>query len=253
MFQEYLCYYIKLRKQRYLKFDAVQSALRFERVVYNFIIRKPLSHFKKIRLTLTNGGLPHRGRAFSPAFYKEREERMSANVHCLNHTINSLGYPYDPFACEHYVNEHYQCYDACLRKAVVQKLHRLPYTLFLRDKEKMSLISFSMMTDESISRGFSKMSDICYKKCPMYSCRYSYCITLARATTTLEHGVESLNISEYGTTVRVETTGQPDVSVSYQPKLPLLDFIIFILSSLGTWFGLVIISFKIHSITSNEF
>lgn len=72
--------------------------------------------------------------------------------------------------------------------------------------------------------------------CNMYPCVNTYCITVGHADSSVEvMGKKS------GSTIRIESPSFPNAYIIYVPQVPLLDFIIYILSSLGTWFGLVII------------
>ena len=111
--------------------------------------------------------------------------------------------------------------------------------MFTDRAEDLPLVSFTMLRDKEMSRKVNSITKVCTDRCPTRNCRSVYCITMARVTTT--SGLLQKH-DQHKCTVRVETTGQPDVTVIYQPKLPILDFVIYILSSLGTWFGLVIIA-----------
>ena len=162
---------------------------------------------------------------------------MSVNIYCQNYTIHTLGYPYDKYSCDSYPNQYFNCFANCIKEMTINKLKRVPYSVFIDEPLNLKMISYLMVQNKTFSKLISSISSKCKKQCPTHSCLYSYCMTMARTTTSMDSVTK-----EKGSTIRVETTGQPNVFVNYHPSLPLLDFIIYILSSLGTWFGLVIIS-----------
>ena len=123
-----------------------------------------------------------------------------------------------------------------------ESLNRLPYTLFhdtesddksLNDK----LVSLSMVRNISISNRLNIWYDKCRSKCPMYPCYYTYCITNGHSDSSIKVGGKKL-----GSSIRVESPGHTNSYINYFAKVNLLVFIVYILSSLGTWFGLFIIS-----------
>ena len=241
IFQQYTCYQLIGKDYKPISFRSIESSMRFERVVYDMRLKGPLASFRKIRFTITNGGYPYVSRVYSPAFYKAATERISAHIYCQNFTINTLGYPYDKFTCEKEDMEHFNCIDTCLNETYIKKLGRLPFTLFHDYPIQMNLVSPPMIRNQSISLLLNTIYETCKKSCPTFPCQYDYCITMGHANTGQDEIVNKTHVKE-GSTIRVETTGQPNAFITYLPKLPLLDFIIYIMSSLGTWFGLVMIS-----------
>ena len=75
--QQYICYQIKAKNIINYNLNLIESAIRYEKVMYIIGFKRPLSDFRKIRFILTETGLPHRGKMYSPVLYKETKERMS--------------------------------------------------------------------------------------------------------------------------------------------------------------------------------
>ena len=98
----------------------------------------------------------------------------------------------------------------------------------------LKLVSGQMLDNVTISRQMNDWQVECHQNCPTYPCSVSYCLTSGYL------GARSTFFSR--SNVRVETSTHPTSFVTSYPQVPLLDFIIYVLSSLGTWFGLVIVS-----------
>ena len=121
---QYVCYKFQAKEPLSYNFRAIESSVRYEKVMYVIGFKRPLSCFRKIRFTLTGSEFPHRSKMYSPSFYKAKDERMSANIYCQNFTIHSLGHPYDRYICDKFEKQHLQCYDDCVQKSTIHKLNR---------------------------------------------------------------------------------------------------------------------------------
>lgn len=100
------------------------------------------------------------------------------------------------------------------------------------------MISPSFLMNESIAQNIAQWYKKCYTSCPMLVCHYSYCLTSGHIGAAIPINGKVTNSS----TFRVESPSTPDIYIEYHPNMKFLDLIIFILSSLGTWFGFVVIS-----------
>ena len=237
--QQYTCYQLIPKEKTTMTFRSIESSLRYERVIYSIYFTGLLASFRKIRFTLTGSGFPFVSRSYSPSFYKTSVERISAHLFCQNFTITTLGYPYDPFTCEKYEMEHFNCIDTCLMNRTYNYFGRVPFTLFYDKPLNKKLLSVPMIQNRTASLALNRIYDTCKKSCPTFPCQYDFCITMGHANIARNEEPEKRII---GSAIRVESPGQPNAFINYIPKLPLLDFIIYVMSSLGTWFGLVIIS-----------
>lgn len=237
VFEQYVCYQMTMKERSSYRFKSIENSMRYDKVLMDLRLGAYLSQFRKIHVALTETGLPHISRAYNPSFYKSSHHKLGVYIRCTNFTINSLGYPYEKFTCEKNANEHFNCYDNCLRSKTLSQWHRIPHSTFHRKGEDQLMVSLKLLKNVSISSLLNEYVDNCKRQCSMYPCIQSYCITAGSADNANEIGS-----TKPGSTVRVETPGLPDTFIFYQPKVSLLDFMIYVLSSLGTWFGLVIIS-----------
>lgn len=234
--QQYICYQIKLENRISVTFRSIESSLRTDRVIFEIRISSNFSSFRKVRLTVTDIDYPILGRVYSPSYYKVANSYMSIHVQCINFTTHNLGYPYSKYICESDF-KHADCMKYCMTNETLSKFNRLPFTFFYDTPIDYSMVSFTQMRNRTISIQLNQLYEKCSKKCTMYPCHPDYCITSGYADSALQFG-----ISKPGSTIRIETTGHPNANINSMPKVSLLDFIIYTLSSLGIWFGLVIVS-----------
>ena len=131
----------------------------------------------------------------------------------------------------------FQCRDSCIEQKTLAKYGRLPFTSFFDvspDQSRHKLVSDKMLQNLTVAKEGNEWYKECQSQCPTFPCSYSYCLTngLAGAQSTFN----SLS------NLRVESSTYPTTFMTSYPQVTLLDFIIYVLSSLGTWFGFVIIS-----------
>lgn len=238
--QQYLCYLISTKEDRYVSFDAVEKSLDLERMMYQIKISGISALYRKIRPTITTWRYPLVEWSYAPAYYKSANENLAIKVSCQNITAHLLGYPYDKFTCNTNDIDDFQCIDSCIEEKTHRNFNRLPYTSFYGssyERLHMKRISHSMIANKTIAKMIQKIRSDCSISCPIHKCDYNYCLMIGSADT---------SVAVYGdkvsSTLRVESPGMPYFSITFVPLVPLLDFIIYIFSSLGTWFGFVVIS-----------
>lgn len=235
--QQYLCYQSTLKRSKLFALRSVADSLHYEKAMYDIRFRRHLADYNKIRLALTSGGHPHISQTYSFSYYKDSRDRISLHVHCVNFTVTMLGYPFDKFECEKN-SEYFDCIDNCLTNLTYKTYKRMPYTLFLDQSINIKMISARMLQNFTVADSLNKFHSKCKMLCPMFPCKHSYCITSGYANNAIQ-----LGRSKPGSSIRVESSSSPDVNVQNFPKVTLLDMMIYIFSSLGIWFGFVIISF----------
>lgn len=98
-----------------------------------------------------------------------------------------------------------------------------------------------MMTNATNLKTVSNIQNICENRCKYMMCTYSYCITNGYSKATK---LASDSDDEQISTIHVESFPSPSIYITYVPNLPFLDFVIYVCSTLGSWFGFVIVSFN---------
>lgn len=233
--QQSICFRISVKKQSSMSFAAIHSSINYERLMFEIWYGGKLSLTLKNRPTLSGGFFPFISRAYTPTYYKGMNEDIGVHVSCQSFNNNFLGYPYDLFVCppDGRPSTYFSCFDACLTKQTMSHWNRKPFSPFYTKPENVKLISHRMVQNESIARLIAKWSKSCHNYCIERPCKYSYCITLGMARL-----LKDIKRASY---IRVESNPYPNIYINYVASLPFLDFIIYVFSSLGTWFGFVII------------
>ena len=241
VFQQYVCYVVTAKKASSLRFQTVSKSLNLDRMIYEIKVDGSLDHSRKILPTITNMRFPFIENSYASAYYKRSDEHIAIKISCQNLTMHWLGYPYDDFRCQSEgEKDFYQCRDDCVQTALLNRFDRLPSTSYYNssfDKLDKKLFSHSMVANRSMSKLMGEIFHHCSNCCPIFACDYSYCLMLGNQDSSV-----ALNGEAVSSSIRVESPGYPYVVITCVPQIPLLDSIIYVLSSLGTWFGLVIIS-----------
>ena len=246
--QQYICYQLYTKDEKLIKFDSIHSSLLFDKMIYEIRFSGQLSESIKIRTTINDEGYPDISRKFAPGYHKKRGKDIAIMISCQNFTNYKLGYPYDRNYCQEGGENFFQCIYDCYENVTLKNIGRLPYTSFYDEPMDKKLISHSMLGNLTLSKLLQQWFENCEKSCVTRLCSYSYCSTVGHSDTPV-----NIDDSKLGSTIRVESPSSPDTNTTYIPFLPSLDFVIYILSTLGTWFGLVIISCNpvnfIHKVT----
>lgn len=238
---EYGCYAISAKESVSLYVRSITNSLAYDRVIYEISLNEIFALTRKVCPTITSWKYPYIDSSYAPSFLRRSEENISMQISCQNMTIHHLGYPFDSFRCQEEQEDYYQCINDCIDNLCLKHFNRLPFTSFYdysdKNIENIKMIGYNMIKNGTVSDFLDMFYDKCERSCPMYPCKYSFCLTTGHAdVSTIDQGFKE------GASISIESSSYPHTYVTYVPKVPLLDSIIYILSSLGTWFGLVIIS-----------
>lgn len=237
--QQYICYALTAKKQSSFMFRSIETSLQYDRSIFEIRFTGVLARYRKIRPIITQWKYPYLESAYAPAYYKDSEEDMTIHVSCQNISNHLLGFPFDEFVCEEKSETNFfHCLDSCMENVTMENLGRMPFTSFLDERTDGKLVSDSMVKNETVSNMLNEWYIGCKKSCPMFPCHHHYCLTVGRAVTSIMFK----NVQGSGSSILVDAPPYPDTDIIHLPNVPLIDSLIYILSSLGTWFGFVIIS-----------
>ena len=234
--QQYICYHLKATEDIQINYHNVYSSLLYDSMMYEIRYSNQLASSKKIRVTLTQDGLPFTSRYYALSFYKKSEAVQSLKLSCQKFQHSLLGYPYDAFLCEKDPDDFFHCMESCLSKLSMKTINRQPFSSFYEYPEDSKMISNEMLKNITIKSFLDDWNNQCEKVCIWLPCKYSYCITSGYAETHIDVAMKAK-----GSAIRIRSPAAPNVKTTYIPSLPFLDFFIYIFSTFGTWFGLVII------------
>lgn len=234
--QQYICFRMSPKVEAAAEFYFVHTSLLYDRLMYEVRFNGKLSKSNKIRPILTDDEFPYISRGYAPGFYKRRDDDISMMISCQNYSVFLLGYPYDFFKCGEGYSD-FPCMDQCIENKTLTGLGRLPYAWYYDEPNNHKIVSQSMIQNETIWELINKWSNECGEICTTYPCVYSYCITVGHVDPNID-----VDGDTQGITIRVESPSNPDTRTKYVPMVTFLDLIIYVMSTLGTWFGLVVIS-----------
>lgn len=158
--------------------------------------------------------------------------------------IQSLGIPYSRFQCGSYNRQYIDCIRNCTYRRILARYGKIIFDHPVELKMENDIIHsygnawkiFDQrfiaridILDGEISKTLDSINEICESKCNIRQCDTNYCLTTFST-------VKYDNLA-----FRVDLPSAPTIKIAVVPRVSLLDTIIYVFSTLGTWFGLVLI------------
>ena len=235
LLQQYVCWRIKYITPGNYRTSFIIESLYYEQMLLETLLPDLLDDADKIRVTLTSAPLPYISRNYPLVVYKRAAVPVKLVITCELHTMIRLGFPYEPFECSEHLSEYFECLSKCKEKKSIVNLNMLPATSFYTKPRDYRLSSNFVFKNRSSDDMLNQWHTECEKECHRRSCHYSYCITKGQA----DYPLKTSNLQS---SVRINLPNYPDLIIENIPQIGLLDCIIYVLSTLGTWFGIVLIS-----------
>lgn len=244
--QEFMCYKMGL-----------DGSYDFERVAQSAIVKGGAYEFNLNRTLLTNAknllNIVHSADEYSVVYNRyfaqllalETDEHGNAVQNFFSFSYSVFNYHLLPFP---YVTncglnngkEGWACRRDCLTSHCIRKLRKLPVN-FLID-EKSNYLDFRLLDDYVLSsnitlqNAYTQIYDMCSKLCKKPQCHYQ------RFNTDLQHEgtLPGVNVIR----VRVALPQYPSISVRHVPVYEINDYVLLIMSCMGTWFGVSMMDFN---------
>ena len=167
--------------------------------------------------------------AFDPP---ETSKQNTFRIHGDMYFITSLPKPYDTDCTEK--KEEHSPY--CLRRcniAAFKKHGYFPSNEYTIRPLQINYLDQKALLNETLVRDIKSTSEACLTKCSRKSCNYWYSVTAVETFTPLSNNTVAL-----GSTC----SNRPAVIIQFLPRIPFMEFIMYISSSLGIWFGISVLS-----------
>ena len=181
--------------------------------------------------------MPHISRSFydfklrytpdSPETSTQNTFRISGDIY----SIKSLPKPYDTDCVK---EEEYSL--LCLRKCNIAAFKRhgyFPSNEYTITPLQMKHLNPEALLNETLVRDIKSKSKACLKSCSRRSCAYWYSVTIAETFSLLMNKTIAL-----GSTC----SNRPSVTIQFLPRITVMEFVMYVSSSLGIWFGISILS-----------
>lgn len=253
IFEEYTCYTIRLNSYDHSKYNLrpIVNSGKWSRLLYMFHLN--VSSFEKISLIKPlihpPQSFPYVTSAYSTWFVRRSHDynyfnsiygrkfglddsfplynsfKSSYNLY----KIRRLKTPYES-KCFNYTkfNLHGQedCIQQCLLEQLTTNLHLVPFTSFIKTPMNLGQLTLSQLESGNSTKLLDLSDEICFSRCSHPSCFSQISITNGEAEL-----YPSLRLIVF-------TPSSPDIVVTEEPTFPLLDYLIYLFSCFGSWFGL---------------
>lgn len=184
---------------------------------------KILGFANRLQLIVHDAGLPRLSIASSEITFRIKAAECTLNYYV--HLQVRLPPPYHT-NCFHYpligFDSREECRSVCLEDNLVKKHQKVPSSVITTQQYNLSFAKTYL--EPKIAAAIIEINKNCSHKC-----KYNTC-TLKRSITTTSSNAQS----DY-TTVRFPR--EPFITITHSPVASLIDLIIYVTSTLGSWFG----------------
>lgn len=176
---------------------------------------------------------------YAPYFNRRLKERDKYNmVGAAFHrtSLHSLPPPYKT-RCrtyEEFHNDKRRCFNDCLKYHGIKELGKVPFSVVVSESRNLRHICSEDLENETIVSEIHRVERFCSSECKEPGCIKKFFKTVLQIEERGEH-------SEVFT-ILVQTPRSPFIRITHIPKLDLTEYLVYISSCFGTWFGLSIIS-----------
>lgn len=129
------------------------------------------------------------------------------------------------------------CFGDCLTNNVMNQLNRVPYSSIIRELFRMKPVSYDDDENETCNAMFEDLRNVCKAMCNKKDCDYTLRVTTADVDSRSRFSVEA------------DSPIRPSYIITYKETLLLHETIIYVLSCLGFWFGVSILSLQASLMT----
>ena len=256
--QEYMCYnfhQIKSENATY-SFRNIAFSLAFPGVFYAIFLENnsSLRSAEYCRAVVhSHKGLPTDSLSFSHGFYRKYDKKTQVakynNVQVSYYQLFKKLLPF-PFQtdCRDYESEDFDsqidCINDCMNKSTVAAFNKIPFSIFQLDPIELKHINTRDLGNEIFADQFQKIETKCLDQCNQADCDDSYTLSQVSKEEKVNGGG--------GLSFMVNAPRGPSFLVTHRPLMPLTDYLVYVLSCFGTWFGLSVLSLNPFSWNSNE-
>ena len=240
---EFVCYRVQRREFKNVTLSRVVSSLHDSTEMYSFSMSPAFKsgNFLKVIIYSSNvpadhpDAFPFYSRVYGSVFRRlsDNETREAfTNSYTSRYTwyiMYLLPDPYDT-RCSPVTSRHY-CFQGCTVNKFVN-IDRTPPTELLTKPSSLIHFSAEDYKDETIMNETIRINDECNKKCALTNCFYDYSITTTNGY---------LDKKSNFLTFRLSTPTAPTTAVSALVQLSFIEFLIYLTSCFGTWFGISVL------------
>lgn len=241
---EYICYMFSMfNTSKHYHYESVSQADTYRGRVYKFYLSEEFhAHLVDMLVVVHGPKAPSVSRYYSPPIRRvfDANNRSTDLGFLFTYSISAITKkprPYDT-RCG-YINgslTNAVCHKKCLIKNTTKELNKLPFNWIISPYEPdvrvnydLKLLTTRDLANEQTDALFQSTYDECSKLCSKSRCFH----TLYH---TYEIDKETRGVHE-DMQIKINLPMYPDINVTYLAAFELKDYLVYVMSCLGTWFG----------------
>lgn len=246
LFAEMVCYSFAPNNLKSFNLKHVADAFHYTRILYRLtmgpkfdsaVIFMPMTHKPDSRKTVPTLSKRYARRIRR---FEKNDHHIVCDVYFMRTELILLEPPYDTMCVMESGNPNLTMGRfRCLRKCLIQefkKFGRVPFTEIVNEPSPLKQVSPKDLNDTEMMETVNQSERYCNDMCRRLSCHYSFHVTDYTEMWEKKTG--------FSTTFQVLSPQSPTTFIKYSPKYNLLDFITYVCSCFGVWFGLSVWSLR---------
>lgn len=254
--QEFMCYMLGLNTSKQYEFEPVAQMDHAKGNLYNLRFNRSLLGRSLYITHIVHGpSKPRESRYFTNVLRLQFENNATYSyMNEFSYAFSQfhykfLPYPYDTMCGLNNGQTERRCKQKCGTKDTVRTLGKIPFNWIIdEDTEDVDLnhklLSSYDLNHVTIAKQFDKIMDSCAEKCRWRQCEYDTYNTERLEVNTMTEQ-ESIKVGVF-------VPMFPSIYVTYEPVIETNDYILLLMSCLGTWLGVAVVDFNPVKICCRE-
>ena len=230
-----ICYAFGLINNPEIYYPTVSLSLQEKNTFFGIQLSDKLTLVTKFSAMVYYGGLPYTSKNFCPTVDRTAAGSTSMMSEYafsfIRNGVSLLQTPYDT-GCTEGSGKKTRCQMDCMTERLAP-IDRVPYQIVAEEGSDRPPFNQQDMEEEDKLKIIEESFQYCNSLCIEVPCKYDY------TTTTLageKHTAVTGNKSSIW--IRVEAPSAPGLNIVTDPKICLTEYLIYVCSSFGIWFGL---------------
>lgn len=234
--QEFICYHYVFDGRAQFSFDRVSNSLTEAGMMFTLDFSPAFDTADTIKIIAVKRKIPYKSKFLAPIFsrtYDPKTGNASYSLFRVTFSVINIKRQQPPYTTKCRKRGESKsngvCSSDCMIEKIGKSLMRIPFQSLTLKPSPLKHVNYDDINHPNKSKILSAAEDACQEECGYNNCEDDYTIT--RVTKEERSPRDRLRI-------QVEAPRSPLVSIEYEPKLSLNDYLIFVCSTFGIWFGL---------------
>lgn len=247
VFMEYICYQISLRTDKVSQsFDLIYLAVSpaFSGLSTRINLNPIFNNIFVFKVALSKpSDYPYTELAVAPQRFGDHNlmigyKSLKAELLTAPYASNCLIYTKIGFKSRD------DCYSKCVFERTIDRTNKLPFAVILDDPNYTEkIVSYVDIQNETISNIIHEIHRVCIKRCQYQDCYKESLTTFVSPLSSIDPNFE----------LAIVIPVDPAVHVRTSPKMSIIEFFIFALSTISTWTSLSIMSLNPAELFERQF